>query len=495
MPSLVGEHFTIVTVEDWPFINVREDCAKDRLKDCDMKHWTEWDGWIIEVIRTLSSCAGFTYTLQLPSSGDTYGAADNDIWHQAGNYSSVRGADNPGLAPTVMFAGAYITPKRLNWTSITAPYSRSPLSLLVKVPDSTSNSHKFTQPFAWPLWYMIGGMIGWTSLLFVLFDGGVNESTVFRGKAFDSLYMFFMSYCSSLYFFSGALSGRPGAVPISRLAKALTVCYGLMTMMVMTCYMGSATAVFVADTIEEFPRTFNDFLSPKYKTCVLADSAYAGFLRAQPKYAYLTQVPIGGLSEMAAALAEGKCEGVVERQMHVEYLEAAAATGKLKRSAKKANGMRLKVYQTLNDGPQDLSVMVNPAEHTPDVIQRLSLWITALVDDGTIADLYETEVLLGSSAQGSESQGQAQISITEFSSLFGALGLTAVGVAICQRIGRLRFHRKWGQSRDKDILEEFLQDMVKRKVVHNVQPEWALKTAADIDTLVNRWAKTIYLGA
>jgi ABC-type amino acid transport substrate-binding protein len=495
MPSLAGVHFTIVTVEDWPFINVREDCAKEQLKSCAIQHWTEWDGWIVEVIQTLSSCSGFTYTLQLPSNGDTYGAADKDVWHQAGNYSSVRGANDPGLAPTIMFAGAYITPMRLNWTSITAPYSRSPLSLLVKVPEATTNSHKFTQPFTWPLWYMIVGMIGWTALLFVLFDGGSNESPVFRGKAFDNLYSFFMSYCQSVYLFSGALSGRAGAVPYSRLASALIVCYGLMTMMVMTCYMGSATAVFVAGTLEEFPRTFSDFLSAKYKTCVLKDSAYAKFLRSQPKYAYLSQVPISGLNEMATALAEGRCDGVVERQMHMEYLEAAAATYKLTRSAEKANGLRLQVFETLNDGPQDLSVMVNSAEHTPDVIRRLSLWITALVDDGTISDLYNAKVLLGSSESADAvrvTQGEQQITIEEFSSLFTALGLTAVVVAACQWLSRLMFHRKWAQSRHKDLLDEFLLGMVARKTVY--QPEWALQRAADVDLLVHRWARTIALG-
>ena len=73
--SLAGVHLTIVTVEDPPFIQVRDNPLGP------IKPWNEWGGWVVEIIKLLSAESGFTYTLQLPTGSNTfaYGAADKDI--------------------------------------------------------------------------------------------------------------------------------------------------------------------------------------------------------------------------------------------------------------------------------------------------------------------------------------------------------------------------------------------------------------------------------
>ena len=105
--SLLGTHITIVTVEDWPFINVRGAEAGGSKDNTTILPWLNeetqrlnWDGWIIEIIEHLSQKAGFTYSLQLPTRGTTYGAADKEL-RLGCNKTKVPDCVNP----TVMFAG------------------------------------------------------------------------------------------------------------------------------------------------------------------------------------------------------------------------------------------------------------------------------------------------------------------------------------------------------------------------------------------------------
>ena len=75
--SLAGVHLTIVTVEDPPFIQVRDNPLGP------IKPWNEWGGWVVEIIKLLSAESGFTYTLQLPTGSNTFAYGDGWTWAAA----------------------------------------------------------------------------------------------------------------------------------------------------------------------------------------------------------------------------------------------------------------------------------------------------------------------------------------------------------------------------------------------------------------------------
>eukprot|EP00935_MAST-01C_sp_MAST-1C-sp1_P001589 g1589.t1 len=503
-----GQHFDIVTVEDWPFIETRTCPDKDD-PTCVLKPWRmgnplrkrwggepreelNWGGWIIEVIDFLSKEANFTYTLQLPniaSGSGTYGAAD-----QAVRGMSLEGAPEP----TIMFAGAYVTTKRLNWTLITSPYSVAPLSLLVREPDEELQFWRFAQPFTPTLWGVIGLLVTWTSLLFVLLEGDDNDSVAFGGMAFDSKTHFLEAFGNSLYVFCGLFTGRKQLLPHSRLGKSLAVVYGLLVMFVMTTYMGSAAAVLVADSTIPFPKTVMEFLNPRHQVCVLADSAYANYLKNTVKYAYLTQVPKGSLLEMAKGLIDGDCNGVIERKMHVEYLQAAAKAGALHGSAAEANGKPLRVHDSLVDGPQELAVMINTAAHTAETAEALSMWITDNVANGAIRNLYDQKVLFRNSLDFTATKHTEvdQIKLGDMLGLF-AMVFVVFGVVVFLKAATWLY--LWLYPSDTaDPMEAFLAKMVDTYGEH--QPEWKLyvpesaeETKAHVDAIVARWGNAQHI--
>jgi hypothetical protein len=489
LQKLNGTHFDIVTVEDYPFINVRT-CPDE---SCEIKPWRDeqtgkvaWSGWIVEIIDFLSKEANFTYTLQLPqgSCKTCYGAADKAVrGHQSG-------ADP---VPSVMFAGAYVTGSRLNWTKITAPYSNAPLSLLVKRPEEVMQFWRFAAPFTPALWGIIGTLVTWTSLLFVLLEGDDNESVAFGGLAFDSYTHFFSAFGESLYIFCGFFTGRKQLIPHTRLGKTLGMVYGLLVMFVMTTYMGSAAAVLVADSTIPFPKTVMEFLNPQHSVCVLANSAYANFLESNPKYTYLTLVPKANLFDMAQGLVDGDCQGVIERRMHVEYLEAAAKAGALTGHAESANYKPIKVYDSLADGPQELAVMINPDKHSQDTIKKLSMWITANVANGKIRELYTEHVLFRSEPKATSEQSKIdQIDLMDLLGLFATLGVVfAIVFAFKSMVGL--YHYLDPPNTD-DPMESFLKHQVAKRGEH--QPEWRLYDGSSTDPevakenvnkIVTRW--------
>ena len=87
----------------------------------------------------------------------------------------------------------------------------------------------------------------------------------------------------------------------------------------------SSLAAYMASTkVQLTPSSLAEFLEPgsTHKACVLANSAYASFLNASAKYSMITQVPVRSLFAMADALKAGECQGIIERRMHVRYLES-----------------------------------------------------------------------------------------------------------------------------------------------------------------------------
>jgi hypothetical protein len=108
------------------------------------------------------------------------------------------------------------------------------------------------------------------------------------------------------------------------------------------------------------PDNFEVFVDPDLSVCVLEGSAYAAFLRSHRSYKYFTQVGVKDLDGMVQALlvqnikmnAEisdldagsdlkqiafqaGNCTGIVEREIHLQYIEQQAQLGQM------ANGLTI----------------------------------------------------------------------------------------------------------------------------------------------------------
>ena len=140
---------------------------------------------------------------------------------------------------------------------------------------------------------------------------------------------------------------------------------------------------------------------------------FADRFRSRPashvKHRYVTQVPASGLFDMIVKVSNYECDGIIERRLHLEYLEKAASAtadaytyslqkyqpelyslGMTEDQFEQIEG--LQVVDTLGDGPQQLAAMFSPS--TDDqTVKDFSFWLTQLVSDGTIKDLYDEVVL------------------------------------------------------------------------------------------------------
>ena len=111
--------FRVITVEDPPFVSIRENPFN---KTSPLLPSDKWSGYIIDLIRETSRMKGFNYTLSVPEAAPyNYGLAYNHL--------AKGDAD-------ICFSAAYITTDRLSKTIMTSPFKMFPLSLLVKQVDA-----------------------------------------------------------------------------------------------------------------------------------------------------------------------------------------------------------------------------------------------------------------------------------------------------------------------------------------------------------------------
>ena len=104
-------------------------------------------------------------------------------------------------------------------------------------------------------------------------------------------------------------------------------------------------------SVQEFyaePESFEALMVPfsQNPICVLQGSAYASWLSSSPRYKYIEQVGKPDLDSMRLALMDGECDGIIERNMHLDFLQKLYTEDKLIVSA------------ALRDGPQTLAVQV-----------------------------------------------------------------------------------------------------------------------------------------
>jgi hypothetical protein len=149
--SFNGELLTIMTVEDPPFVSIRGDPFN---ASSEVLPQSEWSGWVIDLIKEVAELGDFRFKLKVAEEGPTFSYAEA---FQEGKKND---AD-------LYWAGAYLTPGRLNETFATSSFAHSPLALAVPAyVDSGGLAQRFGyvfKPFTSELIYAI--------LLVVTFGG------------------------------------------------------------------------------------------------------------------------------------------------------------------------------------------------------------------------------------------------------------------------------------------------------------------------------------
>ena len=87
-----------------------------------------------------------------------------------------------------------------------------------------------------------------------------------------------------------------------------------------------------------------------YRACLLDNSAYSKFLKASPKYKSIVQVGKKNLHAMVEGLVNGDCEAIIERGMHLEYVQDSGTF---------AHMGSFMIIDRMPDGPQQLAVMMS----------------------------------------------------------------------------------------------------------------------------------------
>jgi hypothetical protein len=143
--SFNGAHFVIMTVEDPPFVAVRESTFN---RSSPLLPPDQWHGFVIDIIKATAARSDFTYELVLPNTTYSY---------KQGYDGLVEGTNGV----QVFWGMAYIGTKRLHRSFMSAPFWHSPLALVVphmnetKLTGLSAISMDFLAPFTSELWINI----------------------------------------------------------------------------------------------------------------------------------------------------------------------------------------------------------------------------------------------------------------------------------------------------------------------------------------------------
>jgi hypothetical protein len=403
--DMTGVTLRIVVVEDYPFVQVREDPLN---MSSPILPPSEWSGWIIALLSELSLKAGFDYELQLPSGPNTlsYGAGTKDVQNglcrrnndckkgpgMAHNLTSVfvngaeyagqilngkLGHDRPpddwrGWNPDVMMSAAYITPQRSSFSTMTTPFTRQPLAVLVGAPPKHWARQFFLaqwlKPFSGGLWRVILSSVVFSGIIFVMIEGDHPGSEDFEGRAYKSGHALFKATEHTIYIavltFTGQRSYRPNTI----FGKTFALTYQFYCLVVVATYTAKLAAHLAAAKIDHQPQSFGSFFTPdpydgSYKrACVLANSAYANFLKKSDKYGVMEphMVEVDSIDGMCEQLEIGNCDGIIHVRMKLDYIEYGGL--------EKFTG--LKVVDELPDGPQHMAALVRDWQPRAELVQQ-----------------------------------------------------------------------------------------------------------------------------
>jgi hypothetical protein len=338
-------------VEDPPFIVVKNDTGG-------LLPSTEWHGWIISILQELKSSLDFTYDLQLPSGENTgaYGAADKDLQkgvNRSGllrRWASWPNRSDTGIKKTIhaddvskftdepqlIVSGAYITPSRLNGSEMTVPYSFQPLALLVRARPAEwhHKAFSFLAPFSTFLWCLLVVVTATAAFIYLLLEGAHKGNTEFHGHAFESGRAFSKSMLSGFYVAFVTSIGMESFKPKTFEGKCFAISWQSFLVLIVAAYTAKLAAFLASNTPILAPASLEPFFDGTKTACVLANSAYAKYLTNSGKYGIIRQHHVASTStntstgvegksalfNMAKALDEGECDGIIERKMHLDYV-------------------------------------------------------------------------------------------------------------------------------------------------------------------------------
>jgi hypothetical protein len=179
-------------------------------------------------------------------------------------------------------------------------------------------------------------------------------------------------------------------------------------------YTAKLAAHLARSEIDFQPGSFDPFFEGNSRACVLANSAYANFLRSSPNYGNLgaNLVEIPNLVGSCAALESGVCDGIVNVRLKLDFVEY----GGLQQHTS------FKVVDELRDGPQHMAALVRSLNARPELARlecMLSYWITGLYDSGRVEELMKYEVLRGSKNLGPEiDDDMVQLDVEDMAGLY-----------------------------------------------------------------------------
>jgi hypothetical protein len=328
-----GEVLDIVTVEDPPFVSVREEQFNASSKI--MEDSSKWSGWIIDVLNATAQQGNFSYNLRLASNCSTfsYGCAVDQVVAGHGD---------------MFFAGAYITTSRLDSSIMTSPYHSSPLSLLLKVKPLIKESSllRVFAPFEFYLWVTILGVMCFAGIFYATIEPmskefeirGTARSLYFTARELHNLLasekfglrdLFYMRgtvdsnesnrerelrqrrdlkrhsfllligdiwniLLHSMYLAFSSITGANFWEPATNGGKLFAIAYSMFTVIVISSYTANL-AVHLSHQENAFVVAepyIRSFVQQQHgvKACVLADSAYAKWLARHASYKTIAQV-------------------------------------------------------------------------------------------------------------------------------------------------------------------------------------------------------------
>jgi hypothetical protein len=218
----------------------------------------------------------------------------------------------------------------------------------------------------------------------------------------------FDSLCTGLLTLAGLSTFSPRTIG----GRLVTMSWNFLCTLFVATFVANCTAHMLKEMtalIDSQEYTLDTFLSSG-KVCVLGGSAYSNFLKEHKTYKYLQQIPVSGDSEssplkkMVQALNAGRCDGIVERQIHLDFVSACASNSDNSRCLHELGAVdpTVKIVDHLRGGPSELAVMIQRELNAggPQVAAKLSYWVASMLNDRTLSGLYQDHVKIESRTTG-----------------------------------------------------------------------------------------------
>jgi len=404
--SLDGEHFKITVIHSPPAIDVG-------LQDGSILASSEWKGYLIDMLRTISDLANFTYTLQLPSGAGSSCKANGTASDWAFQYGCGQEDVLNYNTSDAYWGTYYITQARLDaGTLFTAPFMTN-VGVTLAVPGKGSqgfidrlhaSADFITAPISLELWgatvftvffIMISFWyleqfqlpMKWAKKMTKAWRKDVNENEMELSLMRDQGVYGYLTLDSLWQQSSRTLAATLGTLTMhtnpseafnGNLSKPGLLLNALWCFVVLIWTSGYTAnlAVILSSETDNTLITVLDLADARGTACVYGGAAYVGFI--QSVYPTITLVPTTGGVAYLDLLYSGQCDAILDAAVQILTLQEGAldldsSTGveycKYAPLKATANGV-------MNQGVTNMGGGVSPNQRAfRDV---LSYWITAL---------------------------------------------------------------------------------------------------------------------